>query len=100
MASTTEPVLSFIRRCYKENPYFPREETHEKQMTWISQKWKNLSSVQQKKYQDETLLMPVHCVHCQSQSADSSGWYAFPEDYAAGFACISCIRFRLEWWFK
>lgn len=55
-------------------------------MTWISQKWKNLSYVQQKKYQDETLLMPVHCVHCQSKSNDSTGWYAFPEDYATGFA--------------
>ena len=86
MASTTEPVLSFIRYCYKFNPYFPREETNEAQMTWISQKWKNLSSHQQMKYQDETMLMPVKCVHCQSQSDDSSGWYAFPEAYASGFA--------------
>lgn len=86
MSSSTEPVLTFIRYCFKQDAQFPRTETYDAQLAWISKKWERLTIQKKKYFEDEYERMPVCCVHCQASSDDDSDWGAMPTSNAEGFA--------------
>ena len=96
MSSNTEPVLSFIRYCFKKDPQFPCTDTYDTQLAWILNKWERLTIQRKKEFEDEYDRMPICCVHCQNSSNDDSGWGAMSdataEEFAVGFAGSDFIQ--------